>query len=499
MNLEVAQTMVWRRKNWQNTWNICRFRLMVNGLKKKSSKSRETVTLCRERLDSWGLYLHARTDVARPALQADLKRLLKAGRQRHILAYGRGLSYGDACLNRNQITVKFDDLSHVISFNVERGILICEAGITLTEINRMTLPHGWFIPVTPGTSYPTLGGCFAADVHGKNHHHAGSISNHVRWIELVTAVGKVIRCSGRTNADLFRTTAGGMGLTGLIYRLSLKLKRVNSVYIRAEHVRVRNLREMMETLHAGDSLWDYSVSWIDCAAGGLDLGRGEVAFGRHAEPDELPFNSHSKPFDIPSKAGLELPCTPPLSLVSNLTTRLFNELYIRRGGSRRKRTLIVPYDKFFYPLDMVRAWNRLYGRSGFIQYQFVVPFDAGYGVVRKILETCLKTGHIPSLAVLKRLGPGNGLLSFTIPGWTLAIDLPVKPGLLPMLDEFDRSIIDHGGRVYLAKDARLSSEAFRAMYPEFPRWLSIKRKVDPEDLFSSDMSRRLRMSTEEAN
>jgi decaprenylphospho-beta-D-ribofuranose 2-oxidase len=256
---------------------------------------------------------------------------------------------------------------------------------------------------------------------------------------------------------------------------------------------------MMEMLQEGDNLWDYSVSWIDCTAGGLDLGRGEVSFGRHAEPDELPFNVRSKPFDIPSQVSVELPCTPPLSLVGSLTTKLFNELYLRRGGPRTKRHLMVHYDKFFYPLDALRAWNRLYGKNGFIQYQFVVPFDAGFNVVRQILETCRQAGHIPSLSVLKRLGAGNGLLSFPIPGWTLAIDLPVKPGLLPMLDEFDRLIVDHGGRVYLAKDARLSPQAFRAMYPEFPAWLSIKRKVDPEDLFSSDLSRRLKLSMEEAN
>lgn len=455
--------------------------------------------LTTEHLESWGRFRAGSTDVARPELPSHLREILRTQASRKILAFGRGLSYGDACINTENVTVKFNYLDRAVEFNKAKGIFTCEAGITIEEIIRASLPYGWFPPVTPGTRYPTLGGCFAANVHGKNHHNAGSFARHVRWIELMTASGDIVRCSARKNSQLFLATAGGMGLTGLIYRISLKLKRVHSAYISVENIRVRNLREMMNTLEAGDAEWEYSVSWLDCAASGEEAGRGDVILGRHAEPEQIPYRQRSQPFSVKLQQPVSVPLDPPVSLIGSLSTRLFNAVYMRKRGSKSTRRQIVSYDTFLYPLDAVRNWNRLYGKQGFVQYQFVVPFDAGYSVTNRVLEICRQSEHLPSLAVLKRLGDGDGLLSFPMPGWTLAIDIPVKRGLFKMLDELDRIVIDHGGRIYLAKDARMSPQAFRAMYPEFPQWLKIKRQVDPDDLFSSDMSRRLVMSMEDVS
>ncbi len=452
-----------------------------------------------ERLESWGRLRSGLTQVARPELSSHLRGILAARTSKKVLGFGRGLSYGDACINTGNVTVKFNSLDHLLTFDPGKGILTCEAGITLEEIIRAVLPHGWFLPVTPGTCYPTIGGCFAADVHGKNHHVDGSLARHIRWIEILTASGKFARCSRKKDRDLFLATAGGMGLTGLIYRLSLKLKRVHTGYVYAERIRVHSLREMMDVIEVGDADWEYSVSWLDGAAPDREMGRGEIILGRHAEPEQLSFKRRSSPFIIRTRPGISLPVTSPVSLVGSLSTRLFNSLYLRRSGSRRKRREIIPWNIFFYPLDAVREWNRLYGRKGFVQYQFVAPDEAGYSAVGLALQICQRSGHIPSLAVLKRLGEKEGLLSFPMPGWTLALDMPVRHGLFRMLDELDRIVIDHGGRVYLAKDARLSPGSFRAMYPSFPEWLEVKRRVDPEDVFSSDMSRRLAMNREEAD
>ena len=448
-------------------------------------------------LTGWGRFRKGRATVLQPELPSHLQAIIRRRDSRKLLAFGQRRSYGDACLNTGQMAVSFARLDRAALFDHERGWFTCEGGMTIDEIIRVVLPHGWFLPVTPGTGHPTVGGCLAANVHGKNHHAAGSFSRYVRWIELVTGDTRIVRCSKRNrNSDLFMATAGGMGLTGFIYLISLKLMRVPSAYIAAEHVRVRNLKEMMETLEASDVDWHYSVAWLDCLAKGDELGRGEIILGRHARHDELPGRSRGDPYKVQQRREASFPFAPPISMVNFLTSRLFNEFYYRKGGSLPRHREIVPYDVYFYPLDRMQNWNLIYGKRGFVQYQFVVPFEAGASVIRRTLELCLERGFPSSLAVLKRFGEEAGLLSFPMPGWTLALDFGVRKGLLPLLDELDRIIIDHGGRVYLAKDARLKPGAFRDMYPEFEQWLEIKKRVDPENVFSSDLARRLKIVEE---
>ena len=464
-------------------------------MEKKKKKSIRH--LREERLTGWGKYPVALTYVSYPETIAELRSLASWG-EGHRLARGRGRSYGDASLNSGRVTVRFDRLDRAVSFDHEQGTFTCEAGMTLGEIIQTVLPYGWFIPVTPGTGTPTLGGSFACDVHGKNHHVAGSIARHVEWIDLVTASGDVVRCSPGENSDLFSATAGGLGLTGMIHRMKLKLARVPSAYIAAEHVRVKSLPEMMESLERSDEAGvPYSVAWVDGTAGGSQLGRGEVIVGDHARVEQLPLAMRRTPFKPPLRRLLEVPVTPPLPMVNPASIRVFNEIYVRKNRGRDRWEKIEPYGVFFYPLDSVKYWNRLYGIRGFVQYQFVIPFDGAEMVLRRILNMCRESGHVSALTVLKRMGRQEGLLSFPMPGWTLAMDLPRRSRLEYLLNEFDAIVVGQGGRVYLAKDSRLGHESFRAMYPRFKEWLQIKRRVDPDGVFASDLSRRLRMNEEE--
>ncbi|MDP8228889.1 MAG: FAD-binding oxidoreductase [Candidatus Electryoneaceae bacterium] len=446
-----------------------------------------------EHLEGWGRYRSGSADVTIPNRTIQLKAILEARDHRTLLAYGKGRSYGDACLNSGRMVVKFDGLDRAIAFDRENGIFTCEAGMILSDILKAIVPHGWFLPVTPGTQYPTIGGCVAADVHGKNHHIAGSISRHIRWIDLLTANGETVRCSRDSNSDIYWATAGGMGLTGFIQQISMQLLRIPSAYIAAEYIRVRNLTEMMETLEVNDVQFPYTVAWVDCVADGESLGRGEVILGRHAEQEQLPPSARPSPYYIPAHPTVTVPMVSPFPLINPLTINLFNGLYYHKGGSDTYRQEVVPYDTYFYPLDAANRWNRLYGRRGFVQYQFVVPLDAGKSVISHVLRTCNARGNPSSLAVLKRFGNQEGLLSFPRPGWTLALDIAVGNGTFDLLDDLDRMIADCGGRIYLAKDARMSAETFYRICPELSEWMEIKRRVDPDNIFSSDLARRLEM------
>ncbi len=448
----------------------------------------------RERFSGWGRMHFAESPAVRPASAEDLPALLAARPGRPLLAFGAGRSYGDACLNRNGLVVRTTSLDAALSFDTESGVLEAEAGLTYDDLVSFTLPRGWFPPVTPGTRRPTLGGSLATDVHGKNHHRDGSLSRHVLWLDLLTASGEVLRCSPTENGDLFRATAGGMGLTGIILRLGLQLARVPSAYIAEETLRAGALEELMGALEEGDREWRYTVAWLDGTARGTALGRGVVFLGRHAEVEELPIPLRGRPFSLPRWRAGTTPFVPPVSLVNRASIGAFNAAYLARVGRGGHRRSLVPLDRWFYPLDRLRHWNRLYGPRGFTQLQFVVPPDAGERAVRESLETCRRSGFTPALAVLKRLGEPGGLLSFPVPGWTLALDLPARVGLETLLDRLHRMVLEQGGRVYLAKDAHLAPEVFRGMYPRFPEWLEIKRRVDPEDVFSSDLARRLRLS-----
>jgi len=438
-------------------------------------------------LSGWGRYPRARAEVVRPETVSGLE----VTRWPHALARGLGRSYGDAALSKEGVVVLTERLNRFLDFDERTGLLRAEAGTTLAEVLSVFAPRGWFPPVTPGTKFVTLGGCVAADVHGKNHHREGSFGAHVAALEVLTADGARLRCTPAERADLFRATVGGMGLTGVITEVTLRLKAVETSFVIVRHHEARDLEESL-ALQSDPTFDDeYTVGWIDLLARGARAGRGVFIRGQHAQPAELPPEYHalkptrtttrfSFPFDLPSWA------------LNRSTAALFNRLYFhaQRG---KLAPFVADFNRFFYPLDAVGRWNRAYGRRGFVQYQCVFPHAEAARGLRRMQEALAESGQPCFLAVLKRFGPeGPGLLSFPTPGFTLALDFPVRgDDLFALLKRFDDLVLEHGGRVYLAKDACLDPEKFRLMYPRFPEWLEVKRRLDPGDRFRSELSRRL--------
>ncbi|HET9579390.1 MAG TPA: FAD-binding oxidoreductase, partial [Usitatibacter sp.] len=381
-----------------------------------------------------------------------------------VLPYGLGRSYGDCCLNDGNTLVRARDLDHFIAFDAASGILRCEAGVTLAEITEFALPRHFFLPVTPGTRFVTLGGAIANDVHGKNHHRAGSMGHHVMRFEVLRSDGSRTVCSAGENESLFRATIGGLGLTGLITWAEIRLQPVKSTWIRQRAMRFASLHAFFELCEPVEREHEYVVAWLDCAAAGSN--RGILFAGDHAR-------SAVPPARRPTRS---MPITPPVSLVNRLTVRAFNELYYRMP--RDDAPTLVPCEAFFYPLDSVHHWNRIYGPRGFFQYQCVVPEPGGRDALAGLLDRIACSGRGSFLTVLKRFGamPPAGMMSFPRPGYTLAVDLPNQGGrTLELLESLDRIVVDAAGRVYPAKDARMSPASFHAFYPE---WSAFARFVD---------------------
>lgn len=411
-----------------------------------------------------------------------------------VIPRGLGRSYGDASFNSDGQTVLTERLNRFLSFDPESRVLESEGGVTLDEILTTFVPRGFFPPVMPGTKFVTLGGCIACDVHGKNHHKDGSISRHVLELRLLTAKGEEVACSRTENPDLFWATVGGMGLTGCITRVRLRMRAIDTAYVSVDYQRADSLSDALRFFEESDDAYQYSVAWIDCLAKGKSLGRSVLMRGNPAATDQLPQRLRSRPLRGLRTNHYGVPFDLPRLTLNRLSVRAFNTLYFRRHP--RRATVLRHYDKFFYPLDRIRNWNRMYGRSGFVQYQCVVPLGRAERGLNELLTLISKGGVSSFLAVLKRFGPGEPgqLLSFPIEGYTLAVDLPWRgTPLLELLERLDAVVIEHGGRVYLAKDARLSASSFRQMYSEHQRWLEIKRSVDPDNVFTSDLARRLEL------
>jgi FAD/FMN-containing dehydrogenase len=383
-------------------------------------------------------------------------------------------------------------VNRFLEFDTEQGILRAEAGATLAETLAVIVPMGWFMPVTPGTKFVSLGGCVAADVHGKNHHHEGSIGDHVQSLELILADGSSVTCTPDDHAELFWATVGGMGLTGIIGEVTLKLTPIQSAYMKVRHHAAGNLAQLFKLMQDPENDDRYTVAWIDSMAGGADLGRGIAMCGHHASAEELPVNYRS-----PFKPGRSrsIPFDFPGWVLNRLSISAFNSRYYRRESGRRY-PFLSNYDSYFYPLDAIGHWNRMYGKRGFLQYQCVIPDTAAFEGIKTLLQELSDSRRPSFLAVLKRLGAqGRGMLSFPMAGYTLALDLPIRDqGLFALLNKLDEIVLQHGGRVYLAKDARLSAESFRAMYPRYDEWLKVKNTVDPQNRFNSSLSRRLKIA-----
>jgi FAD/FMN-containing dehydrogenase len=442
-------------------------------------------------IHGWGRYPRGRAELVRPERLREVAPPATGA----VIARGQGRSYGDAAMSSNGVVMLTERLNRFLHFDEANGELTAEAGTTVAELLDVLLPRGFFPTVTPGTKHVSLGGCFAADVHGKNHHRDGAFAEHVNEIELVTADGERRRCSRQEDSELFWTTAGGMGLTGLITQLTLKLLSVESVWVIARNHPARDLDALFEMLEDDEYDDKYSVAWVDALARGARLGRGILTTGHHATLDELP-QSFISPLARDATSSYQVPFDFPSWILNRTSLAAFNEIYFRRQSSRQT-SFVASLDSFFYPLDRIDNWNRMYGSRGFTQYQCVLPASTSRRGLRLLLETLAASTCSSFLAVLKRFGPEDeGPLSFPMEGYTLALDLPMTgPELFSVLNRFDELVLEHGGRVYLAKDSRLAPGSFRRMYPRFDDWKRVKVSVDPVDRFSSDLSRRLEMGS----
>lgn len=438
---------------------------------------------------SWGRFPRVLGQTALwPTCASDLPALLAATRKtgsassETLLARGLGRSYGDACLNEGGILVHSTPLNHLLEFSLSTGIMKCEAGVSFAELLDFAVPRGFFVPVTPGTKFITVGGAIANDVHGKNHHWAGNFGSHLIQFELARSDGSKQICSRTQNSELFFATIGGLGLTGFITWAEFHLKKIAGPWIDEETVKFTNLDGFFKISEASEKSFEYTVAWIDCLASGKSLGRGLFFRGNHSleiaprRPQRAWQQLLNVPFDLPPWV------LSPAAM--NFGNRAYYSRICRPLVKRR-----VDYDPFFYPLDAIANWNRLYGKPGFLQYQFVVPFSDGGRVLAKIMEAISRARMGSFLAVLKIFGtpPSQGIMSFPKPGVTLALDFPNKgKPLLALLDRLDQWVVEAGGRIYPAKDARMSSEVFRASFENISRFVPF---VDPG--FSSSFWRRV--------
>lgn len=442
-------------------------------------------------LSGWGRYPRAVNSVVTPNTLDEATAELNGS----VIARGRGRSYGDAAMLKSGLVLLSERLDRVLEFDAANGLLTAESGLSLDQILRDFVPKGWFLPVTPGTAYVSLGGCIAADVHGKNHHRDGAFGRYVVEFDLALPDGRVLRCSRDENAELFWATIGGMGLTGIITTVSLQLIPIESAFISVQHLQANDLDQSLELMESRQ--WDdaYTVAWIDCLSSGKALGRSVFMRGHHATLAELPASARANPLLVKLRGQRNVPFDLPSWALNSPAMTAFNKVYYHVQRARRA-PFVADYQSFFHPLDSVGNWNRIYGRGGFVQYQLVLPPAQARAGLLQIIEEMRRNRRPSFLSVLKRFGPeGEGLLSFPIEGYTMTLDIPVRDqGLFPFLDRLDEIVLKFGGRIYLAKDARLRADNFRAMYPRFPEWQRIKAKIDPDNHYASDLSHRLEMS-----
>lgn len=430
-------------------------------------------------IHGWGRYPVVDGRLSEPTSVEGLQVLLEGDSAAFCIPRGSGLSYGDSALAGAVISSR--GISPTCELDSAGGILRCSSSLTLREILREIVPRGWFLPVLPGTAGVSIGGAIAADIHGKNHHIDGSFCEHVRELTLMLADGEVVRFGPAQRPGLFQATCGGMGLTGIILEAELQLAPITSSMMMGSSLPAADLAECFALLEAHEQA-RYSVAWLDCLARGSRMGRGVVYLAEHETGGELRYRS---------RQALGIPFAAPGMLLNRYSLSWFNSAYFRwqrfQAGSHS-----LDHDAYFFPLDRIRNWNLLYGRAGLLQYQFVLPADAAREGIGKVLHRASDAGKGSFLSVLKKMGPANGnLLSFPADGYTLALDFRREASLFPLLDQLDAIVLDHGGRIYLAKDARMSETVFKAGYPDWERFLAIKEHVDPAMRFRSTQSDRI--------
>jgi decaprenylphospho-beta-D-ribofuranose 2-oxidase len=438
-------------------------------------------------ISGWGRYPIVETDIITPRTPEAAR--IATSRIQGGIARGNGRAYGDAGIGARQ-TIQMGTLDRIRSFNAETGLVTAEAGLLLADLIAAFLPRGFFPAVVPGTKYVTIGGAIAADVHGKNHHRDGGFGDHVEGLVLATADGDLIRASREENPDIFAATIGGMGLTGSIIEATLRLRSVETGWMLQRTIVAPDLAAAIAALEKGD-LATYSVAWIDCVTKGAALGRSLVFLGEHAVRADLNGEAAANPFPTIGVTGPSVPFDFPSIALHRWTVGAFNSMYFHLGARRSGTPFLVPTDSYFFPLDSVGAWNRIYGKRGFVQHQSVIPTAVAPAILAEMLDRIAARGDASFLTVLKKLGPSSGILSFPSPGYTLALDFPLTPGVRDFLDELDRLVVAAGGRLYLAKDARQSRTTFEVGYPGLQRFQDMRRLVDPTRRIRSHLSERL--------
>ena len=428
-------------------------------------------------LTGWGRYPRTESRINFPMTVPEVCDAVKNPDK--LIARGLGRSYGDSSLSDHVLETAF--LNRFLSFDAQTGLLWCDAGMSLAEILDTFVPQGWFLPVTPGTRFVTVGGAIASDVHGKNHHLDGTFGAHVASINIILGDGSLVHTSPTEHADLFHATCGGMGLTGIIVAAAIRLKPISSSNIVETTIKARDLDAVLQSFEDNRSA-TYSVAWIDCLAKGKDLGRSILMLGEHASTGGL---------EVAPNNAVPIPIDMPSCLLNSASIGLFNTLYYQRVR-QSSVTRSISFEPFFYPLDKLAHWNRLYGRAGFVQYQFVLPKQTGAVGMRTILERIAASGRGSFLAVLKAFGAQNqNLLSFPMEGYTLALDFKAGPAVFNLLDELDRLVLDFGGRLYLTKDARMSETTFKASYRAWEIFEEVRARYHAIGKFSSKQSLRL--------
>ncbi len=447
--------------------------------------------MSRPSVSGWGRTPASVARVVRPGQTDHVVEAVTRPGPRGVIARGLGRSYGDPAQNAGGTVLDMTGMSGITHYDREAGIVTALAGTSLGDLMRWLIPHGWFVPVTPGTRHVTVGGAIANDIHGKNHHIVGSWGRHVTAMTLATPGRGVVRVSPDRDADVFWATVGGLGLTGVILDATFHLHRISTSTIVADTDKTDDAEAVMDLMTSGDAEYEYSVAWIDLSSTGRKLGRSVLERGRFAEVDELPEDKRADPYAYAPRELLTMPFVAPRGLLNPLTVRALNEAWFLKSPRRRRgRLLTIPW--YFHPLDMLRHWNRGYGPSGLLQWQVVVPLGAEETLHRVIAE--LSVTQVTSMVnVLKRFGPGDpGHLSFPREGWTLSVDLAAEvTRAAPVLDRIDRWVIEAGGRHYLAKDSRMRPETFAAGYPRLDEFEAVRDQVDPDRVLRSDLARRL--------
>ena len=465
----------------------------------KTMLSNDASSAVPTRLTGWGRTAPSVADVLRspdPEVIAKAVARVADSGKRGVIARGLGRSYGDNAQNGGGLVIDMSRLNAIHSISGDSKLADLDAGVNLDQLMKAALPFGLWVPVLPGTRQVTIGGAIACDIHGKNHHSAGSFGNHLRSMDLLTANGEVrtITPSGPDSADseLFWATVGGNGLTGIILRATIEMTPTETAYFIADGDVTATLDETI-ALHSdgSEANYTYSSAWFDAISAPPKLGRAAVSRGSLAKLDELPGKLRRNPLKFDAPQLLTLPDVFPNGLANKYTFGPIGELWYRKSGTYRGK--IQNLTQFYHPLDMFGEWNRAYGPAGFLQYQFVIPTEA-VDEFKKIIRDIQASGHYSFLNVFKLFGPGNQApLSFPIPGWNICVDFPIKAGLNQFVVELDRRVMEFGGRLYTAKDSRTTAETFHAMYPRIDEWIAVRRKIDPSRVFASDMARRLEL------